>query len=265
MAFYLAEPFKKPYVPPSWSTGTDAEIVEALQKHYAGEIDLTECWSVGDERTVSLSAMAGNWNGGSSGESHAAQDVTFVIMNVDNGVDAVSNPNYNYQLVTPINGHTRPAFIVGQKGLLFNGDTKEGGTMDGHGWDDCSRRTWCNSVYKNAIPSTIRDIFKQVGVKAGSKNDQSVSSLLVSNDYFFYVAEKEVFGSCIYSYEGEANALSQFEYYEIVANRIKNNYGWWTRSIRIENISYYVNSSGGGVAGYDYVGYDAGIALHACI
>ena len=27
------------------------------------------------------------------------------------------------------------------------------------GWDACARRTWCNDVYKNAIPSTEKEVF----------------------------------------------------------------------------------------------------------
>lgn len=42
------------YVVPSWGGATDEELAVALQKHYAGEIDLNEHWNIGDERTVEL-------------------------------------------------------------------------------------------------------------------------------------------------------------------------------------------------------------------
>lgn len=42
------------YVVPDWGTCTDEELTTALQKHYAGEIDLNEHWNIGDERPVEL-------------------------------------------------------------------------------------------------------------------------------------------------------------------------------------------------------------------
>lgn len=42
------------YVVPSWGGATDEELAVALQKHYAGEVDLNEHWNIDDERTVEL-------------------------------------------------------------------------------------------------------------------------------------------------------------------------------------------------------------------
>ena len=65
---------------PSWSTGTDAEIKAVVDAYYAGELTLEEIqsvWSIGDEREVTLSAMAAT----GVGETHASQTVKFVLMN----------------------------------------------------------------------------------------------------------------------------------------------------------------------------------------
>jgi len=41
----------------SFASGTDQELADMLAAHYAGDIDIHDYWSVGDTRTVSLSAM----------------------------------------------------------------------------------------------------------------------------------------------------------------------------------------------------------------
>lgn len=271
--------------PPSWSTGTDAEITKALEDHYAGKIDLTNYWAVGDERTIHLSTMSAT----GVGESHVEQDAVFVIMNVDNGVNAVSNPNYNYQLVTPINGHTRPAFIVGMKNLLANGTTVEHGYMNSTqtnagGWESCARRTWCNSVYYNALPTKFKNILKQVRVKAMNNGNQSGAALVESNDYVFLAAATEVFkgdsmygqGSSqgqqtAYAHLAEYNALSRWDYYATTSNRIKtarnsgSAYPWWERSPYYSNSTYFcfVNSSSS--AGNYNASSTRGLAPACCI
>lgn len=207
MAIYKIYPWYKKsdggsYMIPSWSTGTDAEIVEALQKHYAGEIDLHDYWNVGDERQIELSAATGM----------STQTITMVIMN--KGGKILSD------------GITECAFIVGQKNCLqskVNMDTNQDYTG---GWDGCTRRTWCNSDYKNSFPSTIIGIFKQY--KNITANGTG-SIVVTSDDYFAPPAEKEVFGTNYNASFDAEQSLSQFEFYQTQTNRIKN-IGWWVRS-----------------------------------
>lgn len=230
------KPVADPYTPPTWAGGTDAEIVEALNKHYAGEIDLTQYWSVGDERTVSLSAMSAT----GVGESHVAQDVTMVLMNVGGKT-----------LNTAINGVTECAFIVGQKNGLAETGYMNSSPDNYGGWKSSQRRTWCNSVYKNAFPSTLVEIFKEHKNKAGL-GDASESGTEEVVDTFALPAEVEVFGSTSYSVSGEG---TQFKYYETSGNRAKkagdsgSASGWWERSPRSEsfnNFCYVTSASASG-------------------
>lgn len=204
------------YEPPTWAGGTDAEIVEALEKHYAGEIDLTDYWSVGDERQVSLSAM---WATG-VGESHVAQTVTMVLMNVGGKT-----------LATAINGISECAFIVGQKDCLKEAGYMNSSNTNTGGWNDCARRTWCNATYRDSIPSTLRGIFKQ---HQNVTSSGSSTGTTTSTDYFALPAEKEVFGSVTHANSTAESSLSQFTYYAASASRIKELNGsasiWWERS-----------------------------------
>lgn len=204
----------EPYEVPTWADGTDEEIAEALEKHYAGEIDLTEYWNVGDERTVSLSAMEAM---SPLEDTHVAQNVVFVITEI--GGKYLSD------------GVTECAFQVDQKNSLIEQGALRAYSGNTGGWRDCERRTWCNSTYKNAIPSSLRSIFKEFINQSGRGNG-SYSGTYESIDTFALRAEKEIFGTITYSVNGEGE---QIKWYETLSNRIKqcpigNDNYWWLRS-----------------------------------
>ena len=216
MAYFLIKPWyaKKENVP-SWSEATDEQVAELLQKHYAGEINLHDYWNVGDERTVSLSAIASSPSIGFYGCS--AQNVVFVIMN--KGGKTLTN-------------NQECAFVVGQKSSLNEKGVLNENTYKGNagGWDNSNCRTWCNSYYKNAIPSSLIGIFKEYKNNTGNGYETG-NAIVTSNDYFSLPAEIEVFGTRTYSVAGEGN---QFDYYKTASNRIKSCSGsayiWWLRS-----------------------------------
>lgn len=247
-----------------FATATDAEIADMLAAHYAGDIDLYNetGWEVGAERTVQLSAMAAT----GVGETHTAQTVTFVIMN-----------HGGKTLNTAISGKTTCAFIVGQKNMLASNGTREGGFMNSSnvnagGWDSCARRTWCNSVYKNALPSTFAALFKQVHNYTG-QGSTSQSTAVDSVDYFALPSEKEVFGTVTYADATAETNNTQFKYYETAANRIKypgdgtglSATGWWERSPRGTNTAHFCSVDSGGNAYYNDASSAYGLAPFGCI
>ena len=198
----------------TFADGTDEQIAAMLEAHYNGEIDIHEYWNVGDERVVHLSAMEAT----GVREAHAEQDVTMVLMNA--GGKILSD------------GTTECAFIVGQKNCLLSAGYMNITSINSGGWKDCARRTWCNSVYYNAIPSGFRAMLKQFTNKSG-KGSGSSSGVDNTLDYCALPAEVEIFGSRTYSVAGEG---AQFKYYETSANRIKKTgdsgsaIRWWERS-----------------------------------
>lgn len=228
-----------PVVKP-FATATDAELADMLQAHYDGLIDLhtEEGWEVGAERTVRLGAMSAT----GVGETHVEQDVTMVLMN--KGGKTLSD------------GTTECAFIVGQKNLLANNvTTPEYGYMNSTntntgGWKNSARRTWCNSVYYNAIPSGFKALLKEFTNQSGLGNS-STSGVEDTLDYCALPAEVEVFGSQTYSVAGEG---AQFKYYETSANRIKKagDSGsadvWWERSPSSGNSTLFCRVNSGGSA-----------------
>lgn len=221
----------------SWANSPIQDIQKMLDAHYRGEIDISDYWSIGDERVVEMSYCYGI--GGS--ESHLAQQTTFVIMNF--GGKKLSS-----------DGVTDVAAIVGQKGIYANGVAyDEQGPMNGSdttngGWDSCSRRTWCNNGFKNALPADFAALFKLFNNVTANGSGTSTA---VSADYFALPSEKEVFGTVTYANATAEASNSQFKYYETAANRVKKNLAgnagaYGLRSPMNGNASRYcgVNNSG---------------------
>lgn len=243
----------------SWSTGTDAEIKAMVDAYYEGDLtleDIQTVWSVGDERAVSLSAMSAT----GVGESHVAQTQTFVIMGFG-GKKLASD------------GTTDVLAIVGQKNLLANGTSNENGYMNSSntnngGWNSCARRTWCNSVYKNAVPETLRAIFKEFNNVTADGNS---STTVTSADYFALPSEKEVFGSTTYANATAEMGNTQFDYYKTAVNRIKKRGDsdladyWWERSPRSGTGTAFCIVNDGGAIGAGNASSTYGFAPFGCI
>ena len=220
----------------TWAGGTDEEIVKMVQLADEGKINLSDYWAVGDTRTVQLSAMSAT----GVGDSHPAQEVDLVLMHAG-----------GYELNEAVaNGRTKCSFVVGLKHCLADGGYMNSSNTNSGSWNGSARRTWCNNVFRNAIPSTLRAIFKQFKTVTaqtywGSTNQTSV-------DYFALPAEREIFGASKYCNETEYNALFQFDYYKTASNRVKK-FGktgraniWWERSpySSYSNAFCSVNSDG---------------------
>lgn len=225
----------------TFADGTDAEIVKMIEAHYAGKISIGDYWAVGDKRTIHHNAMAAT----GVSESHEANDYAYVIIGIEHD-----------DLVTAINGKTKAAITIQTERMLYLDTTTEYNTSYdtshecGHmnssdtnsgGWEGCARRTWCNNVYKQCLPTYVQNMMKQVK-KLTSVGNQS-STIKASNDYAFLPSEIEIFGSTTYSFAGEGK---QYQYFKnATANRYKKpSYNssyvsgyYWTRSS-------YSNTSG---------------------
>ena len=246
----------------AFATGTDSEIADMIQAHYDNKINIADYWAVGDTRSVSLSAMSAT----GVRESHRAQTVQFVI------------GDFNHDdLTTPINGHTKAAITLLQKDCLMDASNasnpvngsknSENGYMNSTytnsgGWKSCARRTWCNNVYFNALPSTWQSIVKTVNKKSGTGGGSS-SGTEITADKIFLAAEIEIFGSRTFSVDGEG---TQYQYYKnATANRYKmpkwssSNVSniYWERSPRsgVTHVFCFVSTNGnadGDIAVYAY-------------
>ena len=250
--------YKPPFKIVTWAGGTDKEIVAMVEAADAGLINLSDYWAVGDTRTVQLSAMSAT----GVGESHSAQEVDLVLMHAG-GYELADGTTCN--------------FIVGQKDALATYGYMNSTSTNSGSWDGCARRTWCNEAYKNAIPESLRSIFKQF--KTITAETYNGTTLKTSLDYFALPAAKEIFGgtatsagsSTSYSNLTEFNALFQFEWYKTSSNRIKkkgiggSSAYWWGRSPNYGKSDSFCSVGTGGTANRIYADNSYGLAPFGCI
>lgn len=230
----------------TFDQATDEEIIQMVKAADAGLIDLAEdCgWEVGQEHVITLPAIAasGSYDGQtwSVNEEHLEQEVTLVLMD--------AGANQTFDLVAPVkdkNGLERikPSFIVGLKNSLENKGAINAASEAGNPWNDCVRRTWCNTGFRQAMEAVLPDIFKQF--TCISAKDFEGDDIQLSKDYFSLFGAKEVTGGDIatsagaetkYSKLAEFNALKQMEYYTVsthIAKKLGNSGSqedWLTRS-----------------------------------
>lgn len=253
----------------AFADGTDAEIEKMIEAHYAGKINISDYWAVGDKRTIHHNAMDAT----GVSESHRANDYAYVIIGIEHD-----------DLVTAINGKTKAAITIQTERMLYLDTTTEynasynashecgyinGSSTNSGGWEDCVRRTWCNNVYKKCLPTYIQNMMKQVKklTSAGSRS----STIKISNDYAFLLSEIEIFGSATYSYAGEGK---QYQYFKnATANRYKKpRYSstyvsgqYWTRSPYSSGSDSFCGVGRGGGANADSASNTGGIAPCLCI
>ncbi len=253
----------------TFADGTDAEIEKMIEAHYAGKINISDYWAVGDKRTIHHNAMDAT----GVSESHRANDYDYVIIGIEHD-----------DLVTAINGKTKAAITIQTERMLYLDTTTEyntsysashecgyinGSSTNSGGWEGCARRTWCNNVYKKCLPTYIQNMMKQVK-KLTSVGSQS-STIKVSNDYAFLPSEIEIYGSTTYSYAGEGK---QYQYFKnATANRYKKPYfssnfvsgRYWERSPYSNSNNSFCHVDIGGESYYNDVSYALGVAPCLCL
>lgn len=233
----------------SWEYGSYEEIAAMVAAADAGRITLSDYWKAGDTRSVYLSAMSGSV--ANANESHAAQYVQFVL----------TDPGH----YTLANGK-KCNFVVLQKDCLNEYGVMNSQNTNSGGWNGCQRRTWCNSVYRNAIPATLRPIFKQFKVRTANGSGPDATD---STDYFALFSEKEVFGSTRYANSSAESQNSQLTWFKTSSNRIKRVNGsvgiWWERSPHSGFTDRFCRVTHRGIADWTTANGSFGIAPFGCI
>lgn len=200
----------------TWADGTWTEISDMLNAHYSGEIDITNYWNIGDIKTVDLTTIDTN------DYYNSAQTIELTIIGFNH--DIFEN-NAGTAAVT-----IQMKDCLNEVMAMNNAEKTNAG-----GWEYCPCRTFCNSIFKTALPSELQNLIKTV-LKNTSQGNQN-TSIIRSHDDCFLVSEREVFGEGEYSAENEG---TQYEYYKIENNRLKDcssnsPFTWWLRSPRINN------------------------------
>lgn len=199
----------------TWADGSWADIAAMLEAHYAGTIDISGYWAVGDTRSVDLAAMPATY----VGESHAAQTVELTIIGLKHD-----------DLTTPINGVTKAAVTFQMKDCLNDKGYINSTNTSAGGWGACPRRKWCNNIFFNALPVELRNLIKTVNKKTTAGN-QSTTIETTQDKIFLTSAIENGLRTTNAGYMDEGTT---YEYYQTASNRVKkvngSAYYWWERS-----------------------------------
>lgn len=227
------------YVVPDWGSCTDEELATALEKHYAGEIDLHEHWKIEDGVARPLTLTTG-------------EQIELVLM----------HPTY------PLVDGGTAAFVVGMKDCMDEIHAMDSSGTNSGGWNGCEMRTYLNSTVYSSIPKSFRSVLKTMSVWTASAGG-SGSMETESQDYLALPAEREVFGSNSLADSSIESLLFQFEWYKTSSNRIKkvngSNNWWWERSPRQNRESDFCSVDIYGDTSSDPANASKGVSFFCCI
>lgn len=231
-------------------SATDQEIIDMLDAHEQGIINITDYWTVNDTRTASISSIAAT----GVGESHAAQQVHVVLSHRGGQtLEDGSACTFQWDFVE----------ALAEAGYMNSSNTNSGG------YDGSARAPWNDTPMYNALPAWLKKMTKPFKVTSGVGGGAS-SGLQTTVHKLALRAEQEVFGTRTYSFADEATALTQVDYYKTADNRKKKRgisgsaYTWWLRSSRSGGSINFCGVVSDGSANNFNASYSRGLAPFGC-
>lgn len=228
----------------TFSAGSDEVIGTMIDAAQAGDLDLSTVWSVGDTRTITVSAFAGVEN------QHAAQSIDIVITSFEdyNGAGAVMQFDMKDCLA--------------EYEYMNSSDT---GTLT-----NTSMYKTVLPNYANALPSWLKTRLKPFSIKV-SPDGSNATPITLTNQKLALRAVWEVFGAKNNAVAGQAEAAGgkQISYYAAQANRRKkqghtgSNLDWWLRS-PYSTGGFCICDGNGGPNG-SYASYTYLVAPFGCV
>lgn len=221
----------------TWQNGTDAEIADMLTAHYKGDIKISDYWSVGDTRKVSLSN--GEW-------------VELVII----GFDADT-------LTSSINGKTLAAVTWQQKNCLADKQAMSSNS-NAYDWTNTNLRTWLRDTYYGYLPSKFKSLIKTVNKKSShtlSTPSPTVSPTVFDSQETIFIPS---YGE-LHSNNIAPDKTTVYEFYKVASN-VSKNMSYWTRTgcvyITTSNSAYGFHTDGGN---YTSATNSQGVAPAGCL
>jgi hypothetical protein len=194
-------------------------------------------------------------------DSHVAQSQQYMIIDFDHDT-----------LNTSINGKTNALITVHQSKVLSNGTNAETGAITSASlipWNISKRRTWCNSTFKNALPSYIQNLIKPV-IKSNCQS-YNMTTLVTTVDDCFFLSETEIVG---YASDSNASEGTRYSYYSTQDSHIKYSGNasttgttsiYWLRSSYKKNGGYFLGITTTGSSYYYTYTSSKGIAPAFCL
>lgn len=219
----------------AFATSTWAEIKAAVQAGIGG-LDLSEYWSVGDTKSVTLTT---------------------------NEVIELQIAGFNHD--TYSDGVTAPVTLV-MKNCL-NATAKMNSDNDNTGgYPASAMKTWVESNIYNKLPSDLKSIVSPVKKKCYTRYNDT-TSLSEANYNVWLLAEAEVFDSVSYTIgSGEGTKYPIFTDDASRIKKVKNSASlWWLRSCNRNYNRNFVIVSNDGSAGYYLASGTGGVVVGLCV
>ena len=176
-------------------------------------------WNIMKEIGMAISEASENINANTTGNIYINKGNMWAYKITPGDTISVNNNTYavmgfnNFALTNQGNyggTHNTAGLTFGAVDCVGTSIMNYGNTNRG-GWRKCEMRITALPSLQSGMPDTLAQV-KVPYVNYGQ------SAILYSDDYLFLPAEKEVSGTRKYSIEAEANALTQFAYYNSSSN-----------------------------------------------
>lgn len=180
---------------------------------------------------------------------------------------SVNGTNYEFQIIG-FNHDDKTA--GGKAGITFQMvdclsttyNMNSSNTNNG-GWKNSAMRSRM-STFLSQLPSDLQSVIKAVNKLVSVGNN--TSTIETVSDKLFLLSEVEIFGSTTYSFAGEG---SQYEWYKAGNTKVKkvngSANGWWGRSPRSGNTTYFCSVASGGDANYYGASTSSGVSFGFCV
>ena len=234
-------------------------------------------FQVGDAKAITLNGTVGSLT------LDNYQTYAYII-GINHNTELEGNNLIHFQFAkTALSGGTDICFIDGQylntgSSAAFRMNTSN--TNSG-GWEDSYMRNNICGMSKSttsgrimgAIPAALRNALKSVTKYTNNTgNSSSSGAVTATTDYFFLLAEYEVFGNITYSNTYEANYQQQYAYYSAGNSKVKyrhNSTGssaaWWLRSPYASGSYIFVRVYASGSVTSDTANASLGFAPGFCV
>jgi hypothetical protein len=240
-------------------------------------------WSIGDRKEVTLNGTVGHLS-----LSNYTTYAFIIGFNHNQELEGTNRIHFQFAK-TALSGGTDVCFCDSEYGpdsgwsapgagyFVMNASNKNSG-----GWKSSQMRTnICGTSLSSysgtmiaVIPAALRAVLKPVTKYTDNTGGKSTaaSAVTATTDYFFLLAEYEVFGSISRANSNEASKQAQYAYYSAGNSKIKYKHNgtstaafWGLRSPGVSNSSDFVTVDTGGTGNYSGARYSIGFAPGFCV
>lgn len=240
-------------------------------------------WSIGDRKEVTLNGTVGHLS-----LSNYTTYAFIIGFNHNQELEGTNRIHFQFAK-TALSGGTDVCFCDSEYGpdsgwsapgagyFVMNASNKNSG-----GWKSSQMRTnICGTSLSSysgtmiaVIPAALRAVLKPVTKYTDNTGGKSTaaSAVTATTDYFFLLAEYEVFGSISRANSNEASKQAQYAYYSAGNSKIKYKHNgtstaafWGLRSPGVSNSGDFVNVDTGGTGNYSGARYSIGFAPGFCV